>query len=756
MLRRSPRSVRTLAPVPLSPTAQRDTSALNFLGLLARLVTAGVFSAWCMVGADACVRSGWPYFSIKHHVAAALGLYAAVGALLGLLTTCLVWLEWRALGRHVPVAVAGSARRRAVAIRPAFYGVIGGLASASTAIATFSGEHVSRTRAATIGPVVFMACAGAVTALGAALLIRALRRMTRTKRAWSVAPYVAAFALLGALVVWVDLTQYVSVYVRLHTILELASALILGAAFALELEAVTLHFRRGEAVVRVLGVLGCTWLLLFIAVPAIRLRIDDWLRHVWLEEAYVGRVLRREQIAEAFFKDPLHWRGLYLSRVERLRERFPLGAPSTAPEWQAPPAVASEFEAQIAALRGPKRGFNVIVYYVDTLRNDVARDPAVMPNLARFAETSLDFRGAYAAGSDTLRSLPALTGGNYDVSTTPDNDLLRVAQRSGYDRVLLIAKSAHEFIGKLRPDFKFDRAVDVPDYPAALQVWGYGAQQTTARPLVDRAIEFLGARTHTDKPFLLWLFNFDQHNWAELDSKYVDQMAERHHIAEDPNQRAWRYNAVASGIDAEFGRLLKELERRKQMDNTIVLFVSDHGESLGRDGFWVHSVFLWDQLIRVPLVLHAPGLGSRRVADRVSLIDVAPTLSHYMQEAAPSAGYQGEDLLGYLVPNRPARRLPLLLTAASKDVLVRVGVIDPVRNLKVVLSLEAALPELYNLSSPDPDAENLAETHPRATLDLLRQLYHSPVFPRSAEDFDVRDTKQQKAQYAAEAATEPH
>ena len=479
------------------------------------------------------------------------------------------------------------------------------------------------------------------------------------------------------------------------------------------------------------------------------------MRQVWLEEAYVGRVLRREQIAEAFLKDPLHWRGLYMSRVERLRERFPLGAPGNAPEWTEPPPERNDFTAQIAALRGPKQGYNVIVYYVDTLRNDVARDPAVMPNLARFAETSLDFRGAYAAGSDTLRSLPALTGGNYDVSTTPDNDFLRVAKRASYDRVLLIAKSAHEFIGKLRPDFHFDRAVDVEDYPAALQVWGYGAQQTTAGPLVDRAVEFLGSRKHTDKPFLLWLFNFDQHNWHELDSAYVDRLAQQHHIVEDPHQQAWRYKAVASGIDAEFGRLVKALEARKLLDNTVVLFVSDHGESLGRDGFWVHSVFLWDQLIRVPLVLHAPGVGARRIDERVSLIDVAPTLSRYMVADAPRAGYQGEDLLGYLVPDHPPRRLPLLLTAASKDMLVRVGIVDPVRNWKLVLSLEAALPELYDLGATDPDADNLAEENTTLTLELLGRLYHSPVFPRSTEDFDVRDTKAQKAEYAAEAATEP-
>ncbi len=694
------------------------------------------------------MRSGWAYFSVSRHVFGALGLYAMVGALLGLLATCLVWLEWRVLGRrlvgHEP---------RAVRVRALFYGAVGALASMSTAINTFSGEHVARTLLRSVGPGVFMLAAGSVTAVGAAALLVALRLLAGQR--WLLfGLIVALFAASGTLVVWIDLTQYVSLYSRIHTILELTAALTLGAAFALGLHAMTLFNARGEAIVRGLGALGLLWLVAFIALARIRVRIDDWLRHVWLEEAYVGRVLRREQIVEAFLKDPLHWRGLYMSRVARVRERFPLGPPKIAPEWLSLPAEEPSFASQIAELRGAKRGYNVIVYYVDTLRADIARDPQVMPNLARFAETSLDFRNAYAAGSDTLRSLPALTGGNYDVSATPKNDLLRVATRAGYDRQLVIAKSAREFIGKLRPEFHFDRTADIEDYPKEMQVWGYGAQQSTARPVVDRAFEFLSARRHTSKPFLLWLFNFDQHNWHELDTPYVEHLALKHHIPIEGDDQSWRYRAIAAGIDAEFGRLIKELEKRKLMEDTVLLFVSDHGEALGRDGFWVHSVFLWDQLIRVPLLIHAPGLGSRRIEERVSLIDVAPTLARFMQPDPDMAGYQGEDLLGYLLPNRPPRRLPLLLTAAAKDVLVRVGVVDPVRNWKVVLSLEAALPELYDLGSSDPDAANLAEAHPKPTLDLLRQIYHSPIFPRTTEDFDVRDTKEQRARQAADSAAE--
>lgn len=721
---------------------------MNFLGLLARLVSAGILATWCMVAADACVRSGWAYFSVSHHVLGALGLYAMVGALLGLLGSCLVWLEWRALGRRLK-----GSERRVLGLRAATYGALGALASMNTAIYTFSGEHVARTVLSRVGPLCFMLGAGAVTALGAAALLLAGRYLAaqRWLLFWLV---VALFATSGALVVWIDLTQYVSLYSRIHTILELAAALILAAGFTLALHGLTLKTPRAEVVVRALGGLGLLWLLAFVVFARIRVRIDDWLRHVWLEEAYVGRVLRREQVAEEFLKAPLHWPGLHMSRVARVRERFPLGAPTVAPQWQAPFEEEPTLAAQIEALRGPKRGYNVIVYYVDTLRSDVARDPHVMPNLARFALNSLDFSNAYAAGSDTLRSLPALTGGNYDVSTTPDNDLLRVAKNAGYDRQLVIAKSAREFIGKLRPDFHFDRATDVEDYPKEMQVWGYGAQQSTARPIVDRAIEFLGARAHTAKPFLLWLFNFDQHNWHELDTPFVEQLAASHKIAIDGQDQSWRYRAIAAGIDAEFGRLIKELEKRKLMDSTVVLFVSDHGEALGRDGFWVHSVFLWEQLVRVPLLMHAPGLGARRIDARVSLIDVPPTISRFMQNNPDLRGYQGEDLVSYLVPNRPPRRLPLLLTAASKDVLVRVGLVDPVRDWKLVLSFEAALPELYKLSSADPDEANQAEAHPKLTLELLRQIHHGPTFPRSSDDFDVRDTKEQRARSAAEAAAE--
>jgi hypothetical protein len=162
---------------------------------------------------------------------------------------------------------------------------------------------------------------------------------------------------------------------------------------------------------------------------------------------------------------------------------------------------------------------------------------------------------------------------------------------------------------------------------------------------------------------------------------------------------------------------------------------------------------LWEQLVRVPLILKAPGLAPREVSERVSLVDVAPTLARYMLPRAEMTGYAGEDLLTRLLERPRPRQLPLLFVSASKDVLVRVGLIPPQGDFKLVLSLEAALPELYDLRSVDPDSTNVADQRPELTQSLLRDLVASPVFPRSLWDFAVRDTKDQRA--AAGIPAEP-
>jgi choline-sulfatase len=86
------------------------------------------------------------------------------------------------------------------------------------------------------------------------------------------------------------------------------------------------------------------------------------------------------------------------------------------------------------------------------------------------------------------------------------------------------------------------------------------------------------------------------------------------------------YYGMISYIDDKVGQLVRTLEATGQKDNTIIVFISDHGEMLGERGLWYKmSFFEWSA--RVPMLFYAPQrFAPRRVAHSVSLVDLLPTL----------------------------------------------------------------------------------------------------------------------------------
>ncbi len=685
----------------------------------AEFVAAGVSAAWYFVALDLARRGSSPGVPAVRHLVGALALYALVGTLAG----GAGWAAW--LGERALTAPLRRRRSRlARVIGTIFYAALAAAASWSTAFYAFSGPRASAASYANYGPYVLIAAA----ALAAGALARALPSTLDALRGGARR---RALLLVLALVVaagaasWADLHVLVALYVPLHTALEAATGVLLFLAAYVLLSMIR---SRGALLgVRVLAGVGLAWSLAFIALRPARVWLGTALGHVWTKPVYVGRMLRREQAAEILLAHPRDWNNLAMRRLDALGERYG-GSATEDPAWKRPLSEAPGFRAAIRHWRGDRHDYNVLVYYVDTLRYDAASDPGIMPHAVAFSRRSLDFRNAYTSGSDTLRALPSLTSGRYQGGAAHGNGILQVARRTGRTRVIAIAKSAHEFLGKLDPAFKFDQALVLPDYSEErTDVWGYGADHSTARGLVDNSLSWL--RSHPDKPFFMWVFNFDQHDWRELDKDYVYGVARRYHVP-DKGRLNWRYRAVATGIDAQFQRLLDGLKRLGLSDNTIVVFVADHGEGLGREGFWVHGVFLWQCLMHVPLAIRIPGMKPHAVDEKVSLVDVAPTLARYLDQDPDMSGYQGEDLLGYLVPDRPPRRLPLVMSGFSQQNLARVGIIEPDKPFKLVLTLDSGAPELYDLTAPDPDATNVAGAHPALTAALMRKLVRSPVFPR--------------------------
>jgi choline-sulfatase len=98
------------------------------------------------------------------------------------------------------------------------------------------------------------------------------------------------------------------------------------------------------------------------------------------------------------------------------------------------------------------------------------------------------------------------------------------------------------------------------------------------------------------------------------------------------------YFANLSYIDEKVGEILDTLKRCRMLDNTAIIFASDHGDMLGERGLWFKMSF-FEGSLRVPLMIAAPGWTPRRVDEAVSTLDVCPTLAAFagveMDELAP-------------------------------------------------------------------------------------------------------------------------
>ncbi|MBK8900093.1 MAG: sulfatase-like hydrolase/transferase [Anaerolineaceae bacterium] len=125
------------------------------------------------------------------------------------------------------------------------------------------------------------------------------------------------------------------------------------------------------------------------------------------------------------------------------------------------------------------------------------------------------------------------------------------------------------------------------------------------------------------------------HRWREVDFEPPVDSAEFDRATHNEIRR--NYAAMIENIDTQVGRYLELLGRRGEMDNTIIIYASDHGEMLGDHDLWMKSV-PYHPSISVPLVICGPNVLQNVVSDAlVSLHDLAATFLDYASLAVPEA-----------------------------------------------------------------------------------------------------------------------
>ena len=220
---------------------------------------------------------------------------------------------------------------------------------------------------------------------------------------------------------------------------------------------------------------------------------------------------------------------------------------------------------------------------------------------------------------------------------------------------------------------------------------------------------------------------FDANDWRNFD------------ITEEDVTRSRRaYFANISYLDDKLGEIMEALEMTRQLDNTIVLFVSDHGDMLGEKGLWFKMNF-FEGSARVPLMIAAPGMTPGLVETPVSTIDVTPTLAELagidISEIAPWT--DGESLVG--LANGAERTAPVRMEYAAEAsqaplVGLRLGDWKYIR-------CELDTPMLFNLARDPHELTNLSGTVEAAEVEAEFAAMADGYWDLARFDAEVRESQ---------------
>lgn len=182
------------------------------------------------------------------------------------------------------------------------------------------------------------------------------------------------------------------------------------------------------------------------------------------------------------------------------------------------------------------------------------------------------------------------------------------------------------------------------------------------------------------------------------------------------------YLAGVSFMDAQVGRLLDSLDRLKLWDNTLVIFLGDHGYHLGERGWWNKST-LFDRSCRAPLVIAAPGMKRGQISRSLAeFVDLYPTVADFcgLKMPHPSPGTSLRPILADPAASIKDAAFTLVTRGAKQR-----G--QSVRTARWRFTLWTdAQSELYDHDSDPEETRNVAGQHSQVVKDLTEKIHALP------------------------------
>jgi arylsulfatase A-like enzyme len=422
---------------------------------------------------------------------------------------------------------------------------------------------------------------------------------------------------------------------------------------------------------------------------------------------------------------------------------------------------------------------NVVFISIDSLRPDhlscygYARKTS--PNIDRLAREGVLFSNAFSTSSWTLPAhLSMLTSlyslshgvltGNY--SLDPERiTLAEVLKKQGYATAGFVSAPYMDSI------YGFDQGFDL--YDDSINGTGkkenrHGHKQITS-PLLNNSIKKWLSENH-QKRFFLFLHYFDVHYdyvppspfdtmfdpdyTGNVDArKYSSNQTIRYQMnSRDLAHIIALYDGEIAFTDHHVGEIFSSLRELNIYENTLIVLTSDHGEEFFEHGRKGHRHTLYDEVLRVPLIIKLPESRkqSHKMDQLVSLVDIMPTVLNALGLKPPEES-QGRNLLD---PNRPSDSF-VYSRLQQKLVSVRSS------HAKLIRDLKKRNHEFYNLIKDPEEKLNLfdqasiadlpeAKKHLFSLLDWLSIQQHvSQTLPRGKKNNKVKIDEGMKEQLEA-------
>jgi arylsulfatase A-like enzyme len=370
-----------------------------------------------------------------------------------------------------------------------------------------------------------------------------------------------------------------------------------------------------------------------------------------------------------------------------------------------------------APLARPREPLNVLLLSVDALRADMpwsGYPREVAPNLSVLARESAVWAAHRSVASYTAQTVATLLSGQYASSVYRDGYFFTgFSEHNVFFTETLQARGiktvgvhAHMYFGK---DKGLGQGFDVWETVPGISFDAQTDNHVTSPKSAARIMEILAQPEYRTRQFFLWSHFMDPHD------KYILH-------EEAPNfgkKNRDRYDSEVFFTDLWLGKLLEFARAQPWWSRTAVIITGDHGEAFGEHGMYKHAFDLWDVLVRVPLIIRAPGAAPIRITRARTHIDLAPTILDLMG-VPPLEQFAGRSLVPEMY-GAAAEASPVLLELAedSHNPGLR-AVVDG--DYKLIVQARGGAPRLFNLRDDPGELNNLARSEPEKLAELSAAL----------------------------------